>query len=503
MGPRKHEFTPSERRKNRRPHVLSGLAHDLDVTSIVVHVASRLVLESCPKDLRRQLVSDFSHTNPAIAAARRGNRSTWGIPATIQTWREDDAVMSLPRGGTGRLRAACKRLGYRIEWRDERVQLPSVEFPQFRLNLRDYQRGAVDACLRHEQGLIKAGTGSGKTVSALAFIAEAKQPAIVIMRDSNLLKQWAERVVSQMGMPKRQIGMLVGGKRKVGSRITLALQQTLYAESFPLDDIIPLFGVVLVDECQGVAARCMTQVVDRFPARYRIGVSADHTRKDHMEFITHDLMGSVIHETARRDLEGSGAIVPVQVHAIGTGFTDAAWMAGDREMTRIQSLMAEDAERNALVLSAVERLLAVKESPILVFVHRREHAKWLADTLLFDAGIKCGLLLGSDADATRFAEDRERLETGDLQVAVGTYNAIGQGIDIPLVRSAVVATPIGDNRQFFGQVRGRVCRPSAGKRVGHLVYLWDHHLFHRQLGRIHEWSDGRCVETTVERLLAG
>ena len=85
-------------------------------------------------------------------------------------------------------------------------------------------------------------------------------------------------------------------------------------------------------------------------------------------------------------------------------------------------------------------------------------------------------------------------------MACGTYAAIGQGIDIPNLCGGIAASPIGDNRQFFGQVSGRLCRASPGKVAGHLVYLWDDGMFGRQLKRLQEWSRGRAVVVELDRL---
>ena len=261
-----------------------------------------------------------------------------------------------------------------------------------------------------------------------------------------------------------------------------------------------IVGGVVVHNCQGVAAETFHTTIDRFPAWFRLGVSADETRADRMEPVIYDVMGKVVYEMEREDLEAKGVITPVQVHVVPSPYEDPAWMAGGRDMAKTRGRMSLDDGRNAQIVAIARRMLAAGQSPLFVFVHLRDHAKHLSDVLFYEAGIPCGLLLGGEEDAVRFAEDRDRLERGDIQVACGTYAAIGQGIDVPNVRGGIAASPIGDNRQFFGQVSGRLCRASPGKRAGHLVYLWDDAMFGRQLKRLREWSHGRAAVVEMDQL---
>lgn len=345
---------------------------------------------------------------------------------------------------------------------------------------------------------------SGKTLAALTLAQEIQQPALVIMRDSNLLDQWLEVAVEKAGLHEREIGVLKGSsKLRTGARLTLALQQTLYSPTFPLDEVASRFGLVIVDEVHTVAAKTFQAVIGNFPARYRIGFSADETRKDKKECLVYDQFGRVIYEIERDKLEDEGAITPVEVVLIPTDFR-ADWYrfapSGERDFNRLLNEITQDEERNKIITRLVKHL-SVKENPTLVFTHRIEHARALADVELFAASVRCGLLLGGDENRVRFAEDKARLKSGDLPVCTGTFAAVGQGIDMPAVRSGVMSTPIGNNRQFFGQVRGRICRPAADKSIGRLFVIWDQHVFPDMPKKFATWNSGRTSTMDVEELL--
>lgn len=462
------------------------------MATLRVTVSDRLRVEGDrPSAFEGALLAAFDHPNPDIAKAKRGGRYVGHLPKTIRTWALDGSTLVLPRGGTQRLREVAEQHGVALRWRDDRLTLPSVDFPPLARTLFPFQRQALDAILAREQGIVRAPTGSGKTTMALAGIAEVKQPALVVMRDSRLLDQWKRRAVAELGLSEREIGILRGGKRSIGKRLTLALQQTLNSATFPLDEILDRFGSVWVDEAQTVAARTFEAPLNRFRARVRVGFSADETRADRKEFLVYDTMGAVIHEVTLEEAEAAGVVVPVHVLVAGSDFAPPWYLAqghGERDWNRLMSAVEGNPERNALIVRIVEQLLREGRAPVLVFTERREHARALADTALFQRGHRCGLLLGGDADLTRFTEDRLRLELGKLDIAVGTFDAIGQGIDLPRVRGGVIASPIGDNKQFFGQVRGRLARAFHEKTEAWLVYVLDEELFSRQRQRLKRWN---------------
>lgn len=471
-----------------------------------VIIDSRLRLPAkLPRSLTAALKRICNYANPDFHKKKAAGFATWGVSSTIGTWEIHDKgtsaeSLSLPRGAIDRLRDVLREFGYAPRFLDRRVKHPHVEWPPLRFEPRWYQDEAIEACLRREQGIVRAPTGSGKTLSVGAFLRIASQPSLVIMRDSNLLNQWIDVAVEKFGLHEKEIGVLRGSSRlRTGPRLTLALQQTLWSKSFPLDEVAGRFGAVVVDEAHTCAAATFQRVIGVFPARYRIGVTADETRKDGKEFLVYDQFGGILYEIERDVLEEEGSITPVEVVLIPTSFR-ADWYRdappGERDFNQLLSELTHDAERNALIVDLV-RHLSGREAPTLVFSHRVEHARELADVELFAAGVRCGLLLGGDENRVRFAEDKARLKAGELPVCTGTFQAIGQGIDMPAVRSGVMSTPIGKNRQFFGQVRGRIARPSAGKELGRLYVIWDREVFPEMARNFESWNGGR---TTVMEL---
>jgi superfamily II DNA or RNA helicase len=460
---------------------------------LLVRVDNRLRLPAdAPAALIKRLRAATSHTNPDYAKKRVMGLWVGDTPTKLLTWREDETGFSMPRGTTQLVRRAAAEHGCQVKWSDKRINSPVVWDPCL-VDARPYQETGISACVQAEQGIVRAPTGSGKTYMALASLPRLGQRSLVIVRDRNLLEQWIDRAQHDLGMRARDIGQVQGGKARVGERLTLSLQQTLYSKNFPLAEFAKQFGAIVVDEVQDTAARTVMETVDAFPARVRLGFSADHTRKDRKECLIEDLFGDIIYKVGKQELESTGHVVPVIVRLVPTDF-QADWYANappeERDFTRLVGEMTNDETRCLLVRRVVLELVKAGTVPALVFTARREHASRLAEIELPADGIPTGLLLGSAGNAQQFEESKSLLLSGVLKVAVGTFKAVGQGIDIPNVMAGVCATPIGGNRQFFGQVRGRICRVVPGKRVGHLYYLWDRQVFPEAAKNLCSWNDG-------------
>jgi superfamily II DNA or RNA helicase len=478
---------------------------------LVAVIDSRIWLPpGLPRPFENAVKNRFTHKNPDFFRARNMGFATWGIDSKISTWEmRTDRLgerLTIPRGGTRALRELCESFGIRLKWLDRRTIAPT-DFPFFKVHpdrpyeLRDYQAEGVAVSLEKQQGIVRSPTGSGKTTSALALIFEAQERALVIMRDRNLLKQWRADVKSSLGLTNKEIGHIMSGRKYFpGRKIVLALQQTLFAR---IDECLEIFrddpfGIVVIDEVQLLAAKTFITVVDAIPAKMRIGFSADERRKDGKEFLIYDYMGEVIHETERKKLESLQVIHPVTIRVVESDFR-ADWYrdaeANERDFGKLLEEMTDNHQRNFLILETIRGMFLAGEVPVLVFTSRREHAHELAVDYLTPNGLETGILIGGTGkDAERFELDKAALLSEKLHVGIGTFQAIGVGHNIPVLRAGLCSTPVSKhNPQFFGQVRGRFCRTSkaTGKTEAFLYYIWDREIFPDHLRFLERHNRGR------------
>lgn len=489
---------------------------------IVIQVDARLRVHGAPDPAVVQIREAFTHRNPEFGKqARFGGKVAKSIPKTIATWRDEaDGSISVPRGGMGELRDILTTLGLPYRAEDKRANGYALEPNPEMMNVAEdvwerrraerplffHQREIVRLAIAKENLLVRAPTGSGKTIAELATIIAAGRWALVMVPTVQLAKQWIREAAHELGLPEEWFGLLADGANRVGP-ITVGLPGSLESR---IDSIASSFGTFIVDEVQRAAADTFGAIVDRMPARYRLGVSADERRADGKEFLIHDAFGDVELDVKREDLVLEGVILEVEVRMIPTAFDDPhyravkerekAFLEKRREGAQISPFAAKkmkrdvleawdqliakmgaDEERNAQIVELASAA-AQESNPCLVFVHRREHAEILTSDMtahLFGekpASALCvGLMLGGKSSAKEFERTCDGIRNGSKMIGVGTYQAMGVGINLPAVSRGICATPVHTNRPFFGQVRGRICR--RGSRDAVLWVLWDERVF--------------------------
>lgn len=486
------------------------------MASVRVVVDSRVrLLDALPADAAREVCSLFEHRNQKHYALRAMGYAAAGEPPVIETWRESGGLLDFPRGGFSRVRYALGKLGHEVRVSDRRCRgdaaagalIPAHRIPVAPGRLWPHQERIVEAILREENCLVICGTGGGKTSAALAAASGIRVPTLVIVWSAALREQWVKRIVAELRIPPDEVGQIGAGKVRLRP-VTVGMQQTIAARGVrPEWD--RYFGCVFLDETQRAPAPSVFAAIDPWSARYRVGMSASHKRKDKKEFLTLDLFGRPACEVTRAELVRAGHIVDVEVRIVRTGW-DAPWYRGaaraagdfflpvdgadgDRDFNRLLDEMRSDAERNRLVSSVA----TVAGSRVVVLTHRREHAAELA-LRLSSSGSRTGLLLGTDGDRAEFDRTVAGLSSGDVDVGVGTYQAFGVGIDVPAIDAVVCATPIAGNQQFFAQVVGRACRATPGKRAAVLYYLHDEALFPQHRRNLVAWNE-RVSEQVARR----
>ena len=260
-------------------------------------------------------------------------------------------------------------------------------------------------------------------------------------------------------------------------------------------------GGVLVHNCQRFAAKTFREVISKFPARYRLGISADERRKDRLDFLIRNHFGSVVEEVSKDELIAKGQLCEVEVVVVPTDFhyqevEEAA--PEDRverlaeHYVRILDAMELADDRNEISIRIAAHEVRQRESSVLVFCERVDQARELARKIAIVEGVPCGLMLGQAKNREMFDETKDRLTSGELRCAIGSKAAY-QGEDIPRLTTGVVVTPTGNNRQMFEQQVGRLRRPHAGKVRGRIYYLWDSALFPSHLDNLRRWYGSSLV----------
>lgn len=347
-------------------------------------ISNDLRITGAPESLLQKIRSTFTLENPAYLDNAKMGRWQGRTDHWLTFYENHPGGLTIPRGSMGLLLSFCKELGIRYEIEDKRLTIPEVAFT-FAGILKPYQQQAATDILSRDFGVLQAPTGSGKTIMALAFIAERRQPSLVIVHNKELLNQWIERIETFLNIPRADIGVIGDGKMKIGDKITVGIINSIY----PIAGSVKRhFGDIIVDECHRCPSRTFTEAVTAFDSRFMLGLSATPYRRDGLTALIGWHLGRKV-EVKQGELTERDIIQDVQIITRETNFTsdhDAS-----EEYTRMLSELTEDESRNRLIVADIIKETSNGGGVCLALSDRKTHCETIK-AMLHDTGIDADVL---------------------------------------------------------------------------------------------------------------
>jgi superfamily II DNA or RNA helicase len=381
----------------------------------------------------------------------------------INTLEQNTNSILVPRGFLNRLLGWCDEHDLAYTLTDERVAHSPVTFTSsFRLFA--YQEAAVAAFESVDQGVLVAPAGAGKTIMGLGLIVQKNQPALILTHRRQIYDQWLEQIENGFGIPKRKIGQMNGLKKRPLKPITVAMVQTL-ARMGDISSVISMFGTIIVDECHHVPSRMFRDVVAKFPARYRFGLTATPSRKYNDTKLIGAYLGDVVSTINPEDIHASRPTPQTNQNmndAVVVRITQLSLPFGStiRDFKLIAKVLSNDAARNRLIADdiACEARAGLK---CLVLTERKEHAEMLRAYLRHDFET---VLFSGDLSAHQRTIALQRIKSGRFKVLIATGQILGEGADIAGLDTLFLAFPISFHGKL-AQYIGRIRREGGPKKV--------------------------------------
>jgi superfamily II DNA or RNA helicase len=432
-----------------------------------ISISNHARLTGLPASLRKAILDRLTFVNPKWLENERLGRWNGDTDREVRCYETDSTGgLIVPRGFTSQLITMCRKAGAAIHMVDCTRALDPVEI-NFKGQLRPFQAQAMADILPKRFGTLSAPTGSGKTVMALAVIAERRQPAIVVVHTKALLDQWVDRAGTFLGIPKTEIGVIGAGKNRIGGKLTIATVQSLVKCA---DDVAPLIGHIVVDECHRTPSRTFTDAVTAFDCRYMLGLSATPWRRDKLSKLIFFYLGDVQHQVDTAELQRAGHILKAGIITRTTDFT-TSYNPSSQYPFMLHELTADD-QRNRLI--AVDIAGLGGNGVALVLSDRKEHCHALRSILREHHGIDAAVLTGETPTGQR-EKIVEAINSGDVHVLIATGQLLGEGFDCKRLSSLFLATPIKFDGRLL-QYIGRILRPGPGKTVPKVFDYVDIHV---------------------------
>ena len=347
-----------------------------------------------------------------------------------------------------------------ISENDKRVDGINIDF-DLNIKPRDKEQSRLmdetsSLLLDGESFITQSPTGSGKTIIGLHSVAKVGKKTIIVVTKEDLMGQWRERMKTFLNMNNKEIGIVQGDKCDVtGKKIILAMIHTLAKDKFPsyiFDDV----GLVIFDECHRANASTFQVATHMFPAKLRLGLSAEPNRADGKEIIFKSHIGPV-------RVIGEGLPMVPKVISINTKWRFPRQWDGTKlphnpgKSMHITVIMAKDVKRNTLLARWIYK--AYKKGRNIIAFSDLAVDKHLGrmKQLLIKFGVPqkdIGYYIGG-------LTDKQRDKVKGKRIILATYGSTAEATDIPWLDFAIYLTP----RANVLQPAGRILREYPDKKI--------------------------------------
>jgi superfamily II DNA or RNA helicase len=355
-----------------------------------------------------------------------------------------------------------------------------------KLNLipRDYQERIVESCVNNPKGIIRAATGSGKSLVSALIAAKFNKPTIIYVIGLDLLGQFHKLFSSifdeEIGFigngvcnPKRitiasiwTVGRALNPKLK---HITVddELDQEIYNENSRNDIIkcIKNAKIHMIDECHVVTCETVNIIYKNIDPERVYGLSGTPYREDGSDLLIEGILGKKICDVSASELIEKKVLVQPIIKFI---YVPKMTIHAQNYQAVYKNYVVENDIRNNLILKHTKILLE-KGYQTMVLFKQISHGKELS-RLFEENGVEHALLCGNDKLELR-QEVKERLLAKELNLLIASTIA-DIGLDIPTLSGLVLAGGGKSNIKVYQRI-GRVIRGNPGKKYAAVVDFYD------------------------------
>ena len=191
----------------------------------------------------------------------------------------------------------------------------------------------------------------------------------------------------------------------------------------------------IVHNCHHISSKTFSSIFYKVQTKYMVGLSATPERKDGLSKVIYWFLGpqtiTIKRETDKPSIKF--------IHTDTSDFIEQFNRLGKLNNPTMITDLSKQKTRNELIINTIKSL---KGRKILVLSDRRDHCDYLLTQL---TDISAGVYLGG-------MKTKDREETVNCSVILGTYQAAGEGFDVPELDTLILATPKSDVEQAVGRI---------------------------------------------------
>lgn len=329
---------------------------------------------------------------------------------------------------------------------DQRADAPMSKYAIKHLKLkegfsfREGQKQVVHDWLEAKHGILKCPARFGKTICMGYIVNKLKRKTLIIANQKELLTQWEKEFrlhVSNVNDIETKKHPIIGFLKKFSDidkyDIVLSSWQKWHCNPKKLHKYRNTFGLVLIDEIHRCNADCPKDVISKFCAKYKGGVTATVERKDGREVYCDYIVGPVTAEGKTEQMVCKVVPTMTQIPPPKAGM----W-------TYLINGFCKNSERNKEIVN-----LAIKQAElgkhIVIGTDRVNHANLLAEMIT-----KQGVRAEAFHSKSKRAEVLKGALSGKVKVVVAMRSML-TGINVPIWDTYFNILPIANPPSYYQQ----------------------------------------------------
>ena len=326
-------------------------------------------------------------------------------------------------------------------------------------------------------GILEADCAVGKSFVSTEIAHRIGKKTIILVEKEFLLNQWRECI--QEVLPEARVGIIQENKcewKDVDFSIAMlqSLRNDADGRKYP-QEMYDGFGMLISDEVHHVSSESFSDVIPRFSAPIRLGLSATLKRAAEDENVFWYHIGPVAYRAKSKSMPLNLRVVrtAAKIEPIRRGWdrVNKRWKYEVKESrmnsAQVLSQLAGNASRSEIIIDEIV-LAAKSKRKILVVSERLEQLRVIGEGVRRKApgvtvGHYTGQWFGEKAGKMKTVKADEKEYATTCQVMLATKQIVSEGFSLPPLDTIILAVPFGDVRQMLGRVQ-RWCKPKSADK---------------------------------------
>jgi superfamily II DNA or RNA helicase len=350
---------------------------------------------------------------------------------------------------------------------------------------RDYQERIVDSACKSANGIVRACTGSGKTLCTALITARLNKPTIIYVIGLDLLQQFHDLFSKLFNEPIGYIGngickierITIASIWTIGSSLNIDKKKICKDDEFSCEEkvdisqkkrIISLLEktkVHIFDECHIVTCDTIQSIYKKIDPEHIYGFSGTPYRDDNTDLLINSILGEQIVDVPAFELIEKGILAQPIIKFVPV---PSISMPLAQYQTVYKTYITDNVIRNNIILKQTQLLLDKQYTPLVLF-KQIKHGQMLFD-MFVESGIKCAMLYGNDS-LSRRTQVKEMLINKEINVILAS-TIFDLGVDIPMLNALVLGGSGKSSIRALQRI-GRVIRFFPGKKFAAIVDFYD------------------------------